>query len=132
MAFLALSFQLLYWRGRFWKKVLLLVVAMNLLPQVSADYKMLHIFVPLFLFVNQDLPEKSDLLYAILFGLLLIPKDYARLGLHPEASTSVLLTPVIMLFAAIAVVVEEAGNRRTARAADRMAHCPTSSGVGTR
>jgi hypothetical protein len=86
---------------------------------------MLHIFVPLFLFVNQELPEKNDLLYAVLFALLLIPKDYARLPLHPEVSLSVLLTPIIMLFMAIVVVVEEARNRRTARDADRTAHCPT-------
>lgn len=120
LLFLALSFRLLRWQGRFWKQVLLLVLAMNLLPQVSPDYKLLHIFVPFFLFVNQDLPEKNDLLYAILFGLLLIPKDYARLSMPPTVSLSVLLTPMIMLFMAIVIVVEEAGNRRTARVADEM------------
>jgi hypothetical protein len=107
IVFFALSFHLSRWQGRFWKQVLLLVLAMNLLPHVSADYKLLHIFIPLLLFVNQDSPEKNDLLYAILFGLLLIPKDYARLSLYPEASLSVLLTPMIMLFMAIAVIVEE-------------------------
>ena len=36
----------------FWKKVAILVVAMLLLPHVSADYKLIHIFLPLFLFIN--------------------------------------------------------------------------------
>jgi hypothetical protein len=120
LIFLALWFQLSRWQGRFWKQALLVVLAMNLLPQVSPDYKMLHIFIPLFLFVNQDLPEKNDLLYAILFGLLLIPKDYARLSAYPEVNLSVLFTPMIMLFMAIFVIVEEAGARRTARPANEM------------
>jgi hypothetical protein len=115
LVFFATSSLLWRWRGRFWKQVLLLVLAMNLLPQVSADYKMLHIFVPLFLFVNQDSSEKNDLLYAILFGLLLIPKDYWRLPAYPEVSLSVLLSPVIMLSMAMVVVIEEARSRRTAR-----------------
>jgi hypothetical protein len=49
---------------------------MLLLPHISADYKLLHVFIPLFLFVNSEARSKLDALYVSLFGLLLIPKDY--------------------------------------------------------
>lgn len=120
LVFLALWFQLSRWQGRLWKQVLLLVFAMELLPQVAPDYRLMHVFIPLFLFVNQESPEKNDLLYAVLFALLLIPKDYARLPVNPEVSLSVLLTPAVMLFMAVAVIAEEARNRQTVRAVERL------------
>jgi hypothetical protein len=56
------------------------VIAMLLFPQVSADYKLIHIFIPLFLFINAPKPDRLDWVYVILFGLLLIPKDYYLLS----------------------------------------------------
>jgi len=82
---------------KFWIKVTLLVCALNLFPYVSGDYKLLHLFIPLFLFINQAEPGRLDRLILILFGLLLIPKDYFHLSVLPEASVAVLLNPVLML-----------------------------------
>ena len=59
-----------------WKRVALLVFAMLLLPTISADYKLLHVLLPLFLFINSPKISRLDTTYLILFGLLLIPKDY--------------------------------------------------------
>lgn len=59
-----------------WKKSALLIFSMLLFPTLSADYKLLHIFIPLFVFINKENKSKFDILYLILFGLLLIPKDY--------------------------------------------------------
>lgn len=64
----------------FWKKVAILVVTMLLLPHISADYKLIHIFLPLFLFINVSKPNRLDKVYIVLFGLLLIPKDYYLLS----------------------------------------------------
>ena len=60
----------------FWKKVSLLVFIMLLFPYTSADYKLLHLFIPIVLFINNKKEEKNDLIYTILFALLLIPKNY--------------------------------------------------------
>jgi len=35
---------------QFWKKTALAICALNLFPLVSGDYKLLHIFIPMFLF----------------------------------------------------------------------------------
>ena len=89
---------------KFWKRTAILVCAMNLLPQVSSDYKLLHIFIPVFLFINETEHERMDWLYIVLFSLLLIPKDYYRLPLLPEASISVLLNPLLMLVLTILIM----------------------------
>jgi len=59
-----------------WKRVTLLIFSMLLLPTISADYKLLHVFILLYLFLNTKNPQKFDVLYLLLFGLLLIPKDF--------------------------------------------------------
>jgi hypothetical protein len=50
------------------------------LPQLSGDYKLIHLFIPLFLFFNAQKSSRLDWLYALMFGLLLIPKDYYWFG----------------------------------------------------
>lgn len=83
----------------FWKKVAVLVVAMLLLPQVSADYKLIHMFIPLFLFFNASKSSQLDWVYIALFGLLLIPKDYYLLGnVISDAGVSDISISVIINF----------------------------------
>jgi hypothetical protein len=74
--FIFLSGYVLFIEKELWKKVMILVAAALLLPHVSADYKLIYIFIPMFLFINSDKKSKFDLFYIIIFGLLLIPKDY--------------------------------------------------------
>jgi hypothetical protein len=63
-----------------WKRTALLVFAMLLLPHISADYKLLHLYLALYLFVNCRTHSKSDAMFLLMFGLLLIPKDYGYLS----------------------------------------------------
>jgi hypothetical protein len=83
--------------AKLWQEVALLIFILNLFPPVSGDYKLLHIFIPMFLFFSEKEKEKSDWVYAVLFGLLLIPKDYYHLPNFPEVSISVFLNPLLML-----------------------------------
>jgi hypothetical protein len=95
--FAALSYYILRIERAPWKRVALLVCAMCLLPYTSTDYKLLHFFFPIFLFVNHPQPEKYDMLYAVLFGLLLIPKSYVRLYHLDFYTTNVVLNTGAML-----------------------------------
>ena len=79
----------------YWKRVTFLVLSMILLPQVSYDYKLIHLFIPLLLFLNHAKPCKSDLVFALLWGLLLIPKDYYLIS--GDISIAVLFNPLIMV-----------------------------------
>lgn len=78
-----------------WRQASLLCFAMILLPEVSYDYKLIHILVPLGLFVSAP-PGRlnEDRFYAALLGALLIPKAYAPIG--QEITIGVLLNPLLM------------------------------------
>lgn len=80
-----------------WRSVTLLVATMNLLPFVSADYKMIHLLFPLVLFLRERELQRSDSLVAILFGMLLIPNRFL-LG--------EVVTPLLLLILACLVVAD--------------------------
>ena len=60
----------------FWQKVSLITFTILLLPHMSAEYKLLYIFIPMYLFVNNENVSKLNLFYLLSFTLLLVPKDY--------------------------------------------------------
>lgn len=66
----------LFREGVYWKRIAILSYLIILLPQVSYDYKLIHIFLPLLLFLGTESRSRFDVAYAAMFGLLLIPKDY--------------------------------------------------------
>jgi hypothetical protein len=95
-----------------WKKVALLIFSMLLLPTISADYKLLYVFIPLFLFINKEHQSNLDILYLLLFGLLLIPKDYYFfINIHSDAngrhdiSIAVVINILTMLIMSILIMV---------------------------
>lgn len=96
--FALVALYIVFREKNFWKKVALLVFSMNLFPFVSGDYKLIHIFIPLFLFINSEGTDKFDFLYAILFGLLIIPKAYFHYDVNPEISSSIIINPLLMAF----------------------------------
>ncbi|MBV9576516.1 MAG: DUF2029 domain-containing protein [Gammaproteobacteria bacterium] len=61
-----------------WKQTMLITAMMLLFPPVSYDYKLIYLFIPLFLYLNHAEKEKDpcNLFYIIFFTLLLIPKNY--------------------------------------------------------
>ncbi len=87
-----------------WKSVTLLVFMTLLLPQVSYDYKLVHLFIPLMLFVNHEEPAKYDQSLSLLFAFLLIPKDYYILG--KDISIAVLINPALMLIIAGMIIFD--------------------------
>jgi len=99
----------------YWKKIALLVCCMNLLPFVSSDYKLLHLFIPFFLFVNAPRAPR-DTFYAALFAFLLIPKPYWRLVSFPEATLAIPLNALGMVALMLAIFCE--GKRTTGMRAE--------------
>lgn len=96
--FAFVSLYIVFKEKVFWKKIALLVFSMNLFPFVSNDYKLIHIFLPLFLFINDENNDRFDWLYVVLFGLLLIPKAYVHYHLNPEITSSIIINPLLMAF----------------------------------
>ncbi|HTW92111.1 MAG TPA: hypothetical protein VMH22_10430, partial [bacterium] len=108
-----------------WKRTALLVIAMLLLPPLSTEYKLIHLLIPLFLFVNSTEQSRADAIYALLFGLLLIPKDYYLFPKSisdsgvPDISIAIFLNPAIMLLMSSLII---AGGLRRWRQARRQRH----------
>jgi hypothetical protein len=96
-ALLILGIYISFIEKTFWKRVTLLVCLLNLLPLVSGDYKLLHLFIPFYLFLQQPEQSPNDKFIVVLFGLLFIPKAYWRLPDLPEASIAVFINPLLML-----------------------------------
>jgi len=97
----------------FWKKVALVVFSICLLPHVSADYKLLFVFIPLFLFINTENTNPTDYLYIIIFSLLLIPTGLHYYTFNPATgippyyiNTSVLIEPIIILMGIMSIMGE--------------------------
>ena len=89
-----------------WKKVTLLAFAMILLPYVSADYRLLHVVFPLFMFINSEERGRFAKFYAVMFALLLIPKGYVHLPHVKEATIQIILNPLIMASMSLAIIWE--------------------------
>ncbi len=97
IVFIALSLFIILYENIFWKKVALLIIAMNVLPYTSTDYKLTHLLIPLFLFINYTKKEGLDFLYVLLFSLILIPKDYYVFPWSKYYNLNTVLNPAIML-----------------------------------
>lgn len=78
-----------------WKQVFLLSCTMILLPEVSFDYRLIYLLVPVGLFISASPGNPDhDRIYTVLLGLLLIPKAYSLIG-H-EITIGVVLNPLLM------------------------------------
>ncbi len=82
-----------------WKQLTFLTFSLILLPHVSFDYKLIFVLLPALLFMTSTELSRFDPIYAILFGLLLIPKPF-WFSLNNEGSNattlSSILNPVLM------------------------------------
>lgn len=96
-----------YKENVFWKKISLLTLYMLTFPFIVFDYKLLFLFIPIWLFVNSKEKSKFDLIYTILFGLLLIPKRFIFIGITKIIVFSVILNPLIMLILISLIIFEQ-------------------------
>ena len=101
LSFVALSAYVVFAERSDWKRVTLLVIAMLILPLESHDYTLIHLLIPIALFVN-SVRGRLDMVYAVLFGLLLIPLDYYIV--INEVSSAAFIYPAALL-AIVAMIV---------------------------
>jgi hypothetical protein len=111
LSFIPLAAYVVFVEKILWRRVALLVFSMLLLPQISADYKLMHIYLPMFLFMISDDHSRLDIIYLLIFGLLMIPKDYAYYS-HvasdagaSDISISVMINMTIMLLMSGLIIV---------------------------
>jgi hypothetical protein len=101
---------------KLWHQVTLLVCAVNLLPTVSADYKLLNLIVPLGLFLREGTGERRRWWYFGLFALLMIPKSYFYI--RPEGPTYAVVFNPLLMSALVGLIIAEAVRLRRAGTPD--------------
>lgn len=97
----------------FWKQITLLTCNFLLLPYVTYDYKFIFLLIPIWLFVNEKGKSRLDVIYAILFAILFIPKNII-IPLHYVSKTattwfslSILINPAIMVLLTLLIIYEQ-------------------------
>lgn len=106
---LAITCYVMFIEKELWKQILLLLICSIIFTPVSGDYKLLNLFIPLWLFINSKNKSKNDLLYTILFGLILIPKSYIQFFStqgYNYFSISIILNPLILLIMLFTIIIE--------------------------
>jgi hypothetical protein len=104
------SWLVLFKAGNDFTRVTLVTGVIILFPYISAEYKMLYLFLPILYFLRQE-HRRNDLFYAILFGLLMIPKSYYFLDLRSDTwyfdiTVSQVINPVLIIVLLLRVLYD--------------------------
>jgi hypothetical protein len=100
-----------YFSFKTWEKVFLLVSAMLLFPHMSADYKLIFMYLPLWFLVNENSSSRIDYLYLAAIGVLLIPKNYFLLqdvvsdSGRSDLSTGIFVNVLLLIVVSLSIVV---------------------------
>ncbi len=123
-AVLGLGVVVALWRLplRLWEQVTLLLLAFDALPTVSGDYKLLHLLVPMILFLRSGSDERRRWAYLAGFVALMVPKAYAEIrpatAFYTGVNMGVVVDPLIMVAMALLIVESGLSRRHLPRAAD--------------
>ncbi len=122
-ALLGIGLVVALWRLplRFWEQVALLTFALDALPTVSGGYKLLHLVIPIALFLRFGADDRWRWWYLAGFATLMVPMAYVIIGFE-GTNLGVVADPVIMLAMGVAIVVSGRDRR------DLAATPPTRSG----
>lgn len=101
-----------YREKTYWKKITLLTLQMLLVPYIIMDYKLIFLFVPIWLFINAEEKTALDAAYTVLFGLLLFSKRIFVFWIFAEgmpqfATYDVIINPIIMLVFICLIIFEQ-------------------------
>jgi hypothetical protein len=103
LLFALVALYVMFVEKELWKKIAILTLSMIFFPFVTGDYRLLHLYIPMWLFLNSKEKSGEDLLYSIFFALLLIPKAYYQI--KGEISISVILNPLIISVFLVTMIV---------------------------
>ena len=102
LLFALVAFYVIIIEKELWKRIAILTLSMIFFPFVAGDYKLLNLYIPMWLFLNSEERSGADLLYTILFALLLIPKAYYPI--KDDISISVILNPLILFIFLLSMI----------------------------
>lgn len=86
-----------------WKAMAVLTILTILLPYNSHDYRLMYLFVPMLMYLAANERAPNDLLIIILWGLLLVPKNYCCLW-EPPQNIGMVINPLLLIGLLISIV----------------------------
>jgi hypothetical protein len=78
-----------------WRVMGILTILLILLPYNSGDYRLTYLFVPLLMYLAIKEETRNDRLIVVLWGLLLIPKNYYSIS--GEQNIGMIINPLILV-----------------------------------
>jgi hypothetical protein len=78
-----------------WQVLAVLTILLILLPFNSADYHLTYLFVPMLMYLGFNQQMRNELLIIILWGLLLVPKNYYIL--QSFQNIGVVINPLLLM-----------------------------------
>ena len=87
----------------FWRRLLIITVAMILFPQSSGDYRLILLYPPLMAFLEVSEPLTTDSAIATLLALILIPKAYYVF--YEDVNIGIVLNPLLLIILLIIILI---------------------------
>jgi hypothetical protein len=106
-AIVAIYFVVRLWEKRrpLWKTMAVLTILIILLPINSHDYRLTYLFVPMVMYLGTNENTRSDLLIVVLWGLLLVPKNYCSLW-EPPQNIGMVINPLLLMGLLVCILPE--------------------------
>jgi len=114
-AFVFVRFQ----KMDFWKSITLITLTSTLFPMFSPDYKLMPFSIGVAFFLVGKSKEKNNLLYLVLFSIILIPKEIIRIPFvkwmpyYQDIGLGAVVTPIALLLLLLAIIGSEVRMMRT-------------------
>lgn len=85
-----------------WKVMAVLTILIILFPYASHDYRLTYLFVPMLMYLAINEKTRNDLLIIVLWGLLLVPKNYYRL--QSFQNIGMVINPLLLIGLLICII----------------------------
>jgi hypothetical protein len=85
-----------------WKVMAVLAISVILLPFHSVDYRLTYLLVPMLMYLGFKEQTRNDLLIIILWGLLLVPKNYYTL--QSPQNIGMVINPLLLISLLICII----------------------------
>lgn len=97
--FIVITIVILIKNLAFWEQLTLISCSILLFMHISAPYKFLILYIPLWFFFLDSNLSKRNIVCAILFGLLLIPKEYFNIAVlqNEYFNLALFMNPLLLL-----------------------------------
>ncbi len=105
---LILAIYVIFIEKKEWKAITILTIMMITFPHVSFDYTLIHMYIPIVLFIAaKDTKKWENIVYSILFALTIIPMNWFQVFFNNYVTLNVglIIRPIILISIILIMVI---------------------------